>query len=102
MVPQAFSSKQGSTLHLVIPALEALYKAWSLHSERSKYVQFAPVLKDAAAKVDEYYEKTTHSAAYVLSMCTFIFSMNGLHESDFCTSVLNPTGKMAYFKKHWP
>jgi hypothetical protein len=20
----------------------------------------------------------------------------------FATSVLNPTGKMAYFKKHWP
>jgi hypothetical protein len=72
---QAFSSEQGSTLHLAIPALETLHKAWSSHAERSKYAMFAPVLKDAAAKVDEYYEKMTHSAVYVLSMCMlFIFS----------------------------
>ncbi|KIK47782.1 hypothetical protein CY34DRAFT_8650 [Suillus luteus UH-Slu-Lm8-n1] len=76
---QAFSSERGSTLHLAIPALETLHKAWSSCTERSKYAQFAPALKDAAAKVDEYYEKTTHSTAYVLSMW-----------------------KMSYFKKHWP
>ncbi|KAG1785330.1 uncharacterized protein HD556DRAFT_1471828 [Suillus plorans] len=67
-----------------IPALETLHKAWSSRAERSKYAKFAPALKDAAAKVDEYYEKTTHSAAYVLLM------------------LLNPTGKMSYFTKHWP
>jgi hypothetical protein len=67
---QAFSSEQGSTLHLAILALETLYKAWSSRAERSKYVRFAPALKAAAAKVDEYYEKTTHSAAYILAMCT--------------------------------
>ncbi|KAG2367560.1 hypothetical protein BDR07DRAFT_1372713 [Suillus spraguei] len=56
-----------------------LLSAWSLCAERSKYMQFAFTLKDAAAKVDEYYEKTTHSAA-----------------------LLHPTGKMVYFKKYWP
>ncbi|KAG1801330.1 uncharacterized protein HD556DRAFT_1203851, partial [Suillus plorans] len=35
-------------------------------------------------KLDEYYEKTTDTAAYVIAM------------------LLDPTAKLAYFKKHWP
>jgi hypothetical protein len=65
---QAFSSEQGSTLHLAIPALETLHKAWSSHSERPKYARFASALKAAANKLDEYYEKTTDSPAYIISM----------------------------------
>jgi hypothetical protein len=66
---QAFSSDQISTLHLGIPALEALYKAWSTRAERDKYAPFAPALETACNKVDEYYEKTTESPAYIISMC---------------------------------
>jgi hypothetical protein len=65
---QAFSSDQGSTLHLAIPALETLHKAWSSCSERLKYARFAPALKAAAGKLDEYYEKTTESPAYIMTM----------------------------------
>jgi hypothetical protein len=65
---QAFSSKQGSTLHLAIPALETLHKAWSSRSEKPKYARFASALKAAANKIDEYYEKTTNSPAYIISM----------------------------------
>jgi hypothetical protein len=68
---QAFSSDQGSTLHLAIPALETLHKAWSSRSERVKYQYFAPALRAAANKLDEYYEKTTDSPAYIMAMCSF-------------------------------
>jgi hypothetical protein len=32
VIQQAFSSEHGSTLHLAMPALETLYKAWSSHT----------------------------------------------------------------------
>jgi hypothetical protein len=67
---QAFSTDLGSTLHLTIPALETLHKAWSSHAKRVKYLCFAPALKAATGKLDEYYEKTTDhdSPAYIMSM----------------------------------
>ena len=68
MAQQAFSSDQGSTLHLAIPALETLHKAWSSRAERFKYARFKPALTAAAAKLEEYYEKTTDSPAYVMAM----------------------------------
>jgi hypothetical protein len=73
-VQQAFSSDQTSTLHYAIPALEALHKAWSSRAERAKYERFAPALEAACVKIDEYYEKTTDSPAYimVMSMCLLL------------------------------
>jgi hypothetical protein len=68
---QAFSSNRGSTLHLAILALETLHKAWSSRSDRTKYRYFAPALKAAATKLDEYYKKTTDSPAYIMAMCSF-------------------------------
>ena len=65
---QAFSSEQTSTLHLAILALEALHRAWSAHIGRPKYEHFVPALDAASAKVDEYYEKTTDSPAYIMTM----------------------------------
>lgn len=67
---QAFSSDQVSTLHLAIPALEALHRAWLSRAEGLKYNRFAPALKAAYTKIDEYYEKTTESPAYILAMST--------------------------------
>ncbi|KAG2135075.1 hypothetical protein BD769DRAFT_1353026 [Suillus cothurnatus] len=81
---QAFSSEHSSTLHLAIMALKTLYKAWSSCAERSKYLRFATSLQAAATKVDRYYEKTMKSPAYILAI------------------LLDPVGKMAYFKQHWP
>ena len=67
---QAFSSDQVSTLHLAIPALEALHRAWLSRAEGLKYKRFAPALEAAYTKIDEYYEKTTKSPAYILAMST--------------------------------
>ena len=57
-------------LHLGMPALEALHKAWSSRAERLKYAPFAPALVKACDKVDEYYEKTTDSPAYIMAVRT--------------------------------
>ncbi|KAF8815623.1 hypothetical protein BYT27DRAFT_7297093, partial [Phlegmacium glaucopus] len=70
-------------LHLAIPALEALHRAWSSRSAHPKYERFAPALEAACMKIDDYYEKTTDSPAYIMAM------------------ILNPKEKMSYFKKHW-
>lgn len=80
---QAFSSDQTPTLHLAIPALEALHRAWSSRAGRPKYGRFIPALEAACVKIDKYYEKTTESPAYLMAM------------------ILNPKEKMSYFKKHW-
>jgi hypothetical protein len=70
MAQQAFSSDRGSTLHLAIPALKTLHKAWFSRSERTKYRYFAPALDAAVNKLNEYYEKTTDSPAYIMAMCS--------------------------------
>ena len=96
---QAFSSDKVPTLHLAIPALEALYRAWSAHVDRLKYEPFAPALRAACEKIDEYYEKTTASPAYIMLMSMSIPHLI-LHITDTHV-VLNPREKMGYFKKHW-
>ena len=68
-----------STLHLAIPVLEALYKAWSSQADHTKYQAFADTLYAACKKVDEYYEKTTKSPVYIMSM-----SMNSFHWGNNC------------------
>jgi hypothetical protein len=72
---QAFSSDQGSTLHLAIPVLETLHKAWSSQSERTKYEYFPPALMAAASKLEGYYKKTTDSPAYIITMCSSRFQI---------------------------
>ncbi|KAF8816169.1 hypothetical protein BYT27DRAFT_7077698 [Phlegmacium glaucopus] len=76
---QAFSSDQASTLHLAIPALEALHRAWSSRSAHPKYERFAPALEAACMKIDDYYEKTTDSPAYIMAMSKqiIILRVNG-------------------------
>jgi hypothetical protein len=69
---QAFSSDAGTTLHLAIPALETLHRAWSSRADRGKYARFSPALNAAAQKLDEYYEKTTDSPAFIMTMCAFV------------------------------
>ena len=89
-----------STLHLAIPALEALHKAWSSRADRPKYARFADALNTACNKIDKYYEKTTESAAYLVAMSvSYCFLPMTLLMNLL---VLNPKGKMLYFKKHWP
>jgi hypothetical protein len=56
MVQKAFSSDAGTMLHLAIPMLKTLYKAWSSHVRSPKYAHFELALDVAAHKIDEYYE----------------------------------------------
>ncbi|KAJ7659106.1 ribonuclease H-like domain-containing protein [Mycena polygramma] len=81
---QKFSSDLKSTLHLALPALEALHDGWTQCADDPKYSVFADALNQALAKVDEYYQKTSNSNAYMFAM------------------VLDPSHKLSYFKKHWP
>jgi len=69
---QAFSSDEGPSLHLALPALEALHKAWSSRAERPKYAHFEPALNEAITKIAEYYDKTSTSDAFILSMCKLV------------------------------
>ncbi|GBE78338.1 hypothetical protein SCP_0112230 [Sparassis crispa] len=48
---QAFLSDSGPALHLALPALEALHKAWSNRVEQEKYTPFAKALKAGIAKI---------------------------------------------------
>jgi hypothetical protein len=75
---QAFSSDAGTTLHLVVPALETLYKAWSSRARRLKYARFELALDAAANKIDEYYEKTTKTPAYIMAMSSSIYLLHTL------------------------
>lgn len=69
---QAFSSDQAPTLHLALPALEALHKAWSVRQDRVKYQDFVPALESGLAKIEEYYNRTADSDAYTFAMrCVF-------------------------------
>ncbi|KAJ7131124.1 ribonuclease H-like domain-containing protein, partial [Mycena epipterygia] len=78
-----FSSDLKSTLHLALPALEALHAGWTQSAEDPKYSHFKDALEQASEKVDEYYQKTSNSNAYMFAM------------------VLDPAKKLSYFT-HWP
>ena len=56
-------------LHAALPALEALYKAWSAQKMMAKYSEFYNGLVAGLAKVTEYYDCTADSDAYVIAMC---------------------------------
>jgi hypothetical protein len=71
---QAFSSENGPTLHLALPALEALHNAWSSRAQKDKYSHFEIPLDSAVETIAEYYDKTSTSDAFVLSMrALFLF-----------------------------
>jgi hypothetical protein len=91
---QAFSSDAGTTLHLAIPALETLHRAWSSRPEQSKYACFAPALTAAAQKLNEYYEKMTDSPGYIMAMCAwFWFYLFPVLTSPFDPQYLIKRGK---------
>jgi hypothetical protein len=60
-------------------------------------------LNSAAVKVDEYYNKTTQTGMYIMTMYTFIIYyllLSGI--SYLIDVVLDPASKMAYFKECGP
>ena len=71
----AFSSDRGTTLHLALPALEALHKAWTTRLTRTKYQEFSSALEAGLSKVEEYYERTRDLDAYTFVMRSVILSL---------------------------
>ena len=65
---QAFSSDQVATLHLALPTLEALHKAWTTRLTREKYKDFVPSLQAGLTKIEEYYDRTSDSDTYTFAM----------------------------------
>ncbi|KIK95037.1 hypothetical protein PAXRUDRAFT_141620, partial [Paxillus rubicundulus Ve08.2h10] len=72
-----------SLLAHALPALEALHKAWSTHSDSGRYKAFRDGLNAAVDKLAEYYNHTADSDAYTLIV------------------LLDPSQKDLYFKKYW-
>jgi hypothetical protein len=80
---QAFSSDRGTTLHLALPALEALHKAWSKRVGHEKYGDFIPALSAGLAKIEEYYDRTSDSNAYTFAMCQIQSLLSLLPNPDY-------------------
>ncbi|KAG2147921.1 hypothetical protein DEU56DRAFT_753194 [Suillus clintonianus] len=78
-----FSSEEGPTLHLALPALEALHSAWSSHSAQIKYIDFHQMLDAAIDKISNYYTKSAGSDAHIMAM------------------LLDPTQKAAHIRRYW-
>ena len=66
---QAFSSDHGPSLHLALPALEALHSTWTDYSKNPKFRDFVGPLKAGIEKIEEYYDKTSNSNTFNFSMC---------------------------------
>ena len=97
---QAFSSDQGTTLHLALPTLEALHKAWTKRAARSKYRDFIPALEAGLAKIEEYYDHTADSDTYTFAICeiTFLSCFVRVWPSF---QVLDPSNKTEHIRKFW-
>jgi len=72
---QAFSSDTGPSLHLALPALEGLHKAWTSRSNSPKYSPFHAGLAAATNKIQEYYEKSAECDAYIIGMSRLLSSI---------------------------
>jgi hypothetical protein len=75
----AFSADKRSTLHLAIPALEGLHTSWTARRADVTYSDFWSALDPALEKVDEYYQKTANSNAYIFAMGMCVYSVFWLH-----------------------
>lgn len=83
LAQHSFSSEEGPTLHLALPALKALHSAWSSRSARIKYIDFHQVLDAAVDKISDYYMKSASSDAHIMAM------------------LLDPTQKAAHIRRYW-
>lgn len=98
---QAFSTVKVPTLYNALPAVEALYAAWTNRAKKEKYAVFEPTLNATTSKLDEYYMKTVTSDAQQLIYRDECVSIKLSELSNCCTSVVNPEKKLSHFKKYW-
>ena len=68
----SFSSDRGPAIHLAIPGLEALHKAWYLHANKAKYMDFWMGLEASVTKITKYYERSVDSDVYIMAMCMWL------------------------------
>lgn len=65
---QSFSLDCGPAIHLTLPTLESLHKAWDTQSTKTDYINFWSGLEAGVQKIAKYYEKTAASDVYILVM----------------------------------
>lgn len=87
-------------LHLALPALEALHKAWSTWLTREKYSKFRPALEAGLLKIGEYYDWTSDSNMYTFAMCCILL-LSVVFVTDRILVVLDPSQKTDHICKHW-
>jgi hypothetical protein len=66
----SLSYENGASMHLVIPALEGLRRAWMSKLSKDKYECFHPALVAAIEKLDFYLDKMRESDAHLVAMGT--------------------------------
>jgi hypothetical protein len=87
-----------------LPALEALHNAWSSRAQKDKYSLFETPLESAVETIAKYYDKTSTSDAFILSMRA-LFHLLSCHLNVLIIAVslvLHPKMKMRYFTRYWP
>jgi len=75
------------------------WNTWSPHAKRVKYLCFAPALKAATGKLDEYYEKTTDSSAYIIMSMSKLLLFVTDATNVWWNIVLDPTGRCLISKR---
>lgn len=91
-------------MHLALPALEALHKAWTSRVKKAKFAAFEAPLNSAITMIADYYDKTASSDAFIVSMRQFHFRLFvcSTYLILMPRAVLHPKMKMRHFVKHWP
>ncbi|KIJ23090.1 hypothetical protein M422DRAFT_81167, partial [Sphaerobolus stellatus SS14] len=79
---QAFSSETYPTLSMGIPALEAMHAGYT-RKRRKVSASLHEAVVAALSKIEDYYDKTSCSDAYLVSMA------------------VNPDSKFKHLRKHW-
>jgi len=65
----AFPSGYGTTVHIALPAIEALHKAWSTRLMREKYQVLVPAMAAGLDKIEECYDRNSDADVYTFAMC---------------------------------
>ncbi|KAG6894876.1 hypothetical protein C0992_004193 [Termitomyces sp. T32_za158] len=97
---QAFSAEDAPTLYNGLPALEALYEAWSKRQSLAQYSEFLDALAAGILKIEEYYEKTAESHAYTFAMGKFLYHYIILLLTPYLQAEVLVSAE-TIFKKHY-
>ena len=85
----------------MLPALEALHKAWTTQLAYDKYKDFLPALQAGLTKVEEYYDQISDSDTYIFAMCCMTLLVIPYYSSQLIIVVLDPSQKVEHIQKYW-